>query len=37
MIGFAIIANFRINGKERLAENNRYTKYVQMKEGRLEV
>ena len=37
VIGFAIITNFTINGKERLVENNRYTKCVRMKEGRLEV
>lgn len=37
VIGFAMTTNFRINGKEEFAENNRYTKCVQMKEGRLEV
>ena len=37
VIGFAMITNFRINGKEELAEKNRYTKCVQMKEGRLGV
>jgi hypothetical protein len=37
VIGFAMITNFRTNGKEELAENNRYTKCVQMKEGKLEV